>query len=131
MTQDRRRDMRYTIYSDKIQVSALISQKIHCVKDISAGGLAIEYNPVTDEPLESETIDIIATDCDRSCLPKIVCKTVYDIPTVMLGRSFSGGVMRIRGLKFIALTKDQENKLEILLRRFFDHSANNNSSQCR
>ena len=131
MTQDRRRDRRYTIDSDKIQVSVLPSQKTHFIKDIGAGGLAIEYNPVTDEPFESETIDIIAIDCDRSCLPKIVCKTVYDIPTVMLGRSFSGGAMRIRGLKFIELTKEQENELEILLRRFFDHSANNNSSQWR
>ena len=130
MRQDRRRDKRYTIDSDKIQV-LLFSQKTHCIKDIGASGLAIEYNPVTDEPLESETIDIIATDCDRSCLPKIVCKTVYDIPTVMQGRSFSGGAMRIRGLKFIELTKDQENELEILLRCCFEHSTENNSSQRR
>jgi hypothetical protein len=127
--QDRRRDRRYAIDSDKIQVSVLLSQKIHSIKDISAGGLAVEYSPVTDELFESETIDIIELDCDRSCLPKIECKTVYDIPTVMQGRSFSGGLMRIRGLKFIELTKDQENELEILLRRCFDHSANNNSSQ--
>jgi hypothetical protein len=106
----------------------LLSQKTHCIKDIGAGGLAIEYNPVTDEPLESETMDIMAIDCDRLCLPKIVYKTVYDIPTVMQGRFFSGGVMRIRGLKFIELTKDQENELEILFRRCFDHSVNNNSS---
>ena len=123
MTQDRRRDLRYTIDSDKIQVSVLLSQKTHCIKDIGAGGLAIEYNPVTDEPLESETIDIIATDCDRSCLPKIVCKTVYDIPTIMQGRSFSGGVMRIRGLKFVELTKEQEEKLDSLLKRCFDSSV--------
>ena len=129
MTQDRRRDRRYTIDFDKIQVSVLLGQKSHGIKDISAGGLAIEYSPVTDEPFESETIDIIAIDCDRSCLPKMVCKTVYDIPTVMLGRSFSGGAMRIRGLKFIELTKDQENGLEILLRRCFDNSTKNNSSQ--
>ena len=121
MTQDRRRDRRYTIDSEKIKVSVLLSQKTHSIKDIGAGGLAIEYNPVTDEPLESEIIDIIAIDCDLCCLPKIVCKTVYDIPTVMQGRSFSGGVMRIRGLKFIELTKEQENGLEILLRRCFDH----------
>jgi hypothetical protein len=127
--QDRRRDRRYTIDSDKIQVSVLLSQKTHCVKDIGAGGLAIEYNPATDEPFESETIDIVAIDCDRSYLPKIGCKTVYDIPTLVEGRSFSGGVMRIRGLKFIELTKDQENELEILLRRCFDHSTKNNSSQ--
>ena len=122
MIQDRRKDQRYTNDSDKMQVSVLITQRTHCIKDISAGGLAIEYNPVTDEPLESETIDIIAIDCDRFCLPKIVCKTVYEIPTVMLGRSFSGGVMRIRGLKFIELTKEQEEKLDILLNRCFDRS---------
>ena len=68
MTQDRRRDQRYTVDFDKIQVSVLLSQKTHCIKDIGAGGLAIEYSPVTDEPLESETIDIIAIDRDRFCL---------------------------------------------------------------
>ncbi len=123
MTQDRRRERRYTIDSDKIQVSVLLGQKTHTIKDIGAGGLAIEYSPAADEPLESETIDIIAIDCDRSCLPKIVCKTVYDIPTLMQGRSFSGGAMRIRGLKFIELTKEQEDELDILLKRCFDHSA--------
>jgi len=122
VTQDRRKDRRYPIDSDKIQVSVLLSQKTHSIKDISAGGLAIEYSPVTDEPLESETIDIIVTDRNRLCLPKIVCKTVYDIPTVMQGRSFSGGLMRIRGLKFIAFTKEQEEKLDILLNRCFDRS---------
>jgi len=120
VTQDRRRDRRYTIDSDKIKVSVLLSQKTYSIKDIGAGGLAIEYNPVTDEFFESETTDIIATDCDRFCLPRIVCKTVYDIPTVMLGRSFSGGVMRIRGLKFVELTNEQEDKLDILLKRCFD-----------
>ena len=120
MTQDRRRDRRYTIDSEKIQVSVLLGQKSHGIKDISAGGLAIEYSPVADEPLEPETVDIIAIDCDRSCLPKIVCKTVYDISTVMLGRFFSGGAMRIRGLKFIELTKEQEDKLDILLNGCFD-----------
>ena len=122
MIQDRRRDRRYTIDSDKIQVSVLLSQKTHCVKDIGAGGLAIEYNPATDEPFESETIDIVAIDCDRSYLPKIGCKTVYDIPTLVEGRSFSGGVMRIRGLKFIELTKEQEEKLDILLNKCLDRS---------
>ena len=120
MTQDRRRGRRYTIDSDKIQFSVLLGQKSHGIKDISAGGLSIEYSPVADEPLEPETVDIIAIDCDRSCLPKIVCKTVYDIPTVMQGRSFSGGAMRIRGLKFIELTKEQEDKLDILLNGCFD-----------
>jgi hypothetical protein len=38
----------------------------------------------------------------------------------MHGRSFSGGVMRLRGLKFVKLTKEQEDKLDILLERFFD-----------
>jgi hypothetical protein len=41
----------------------------------------------------------------------------------MHGRSFKGGAMRIRGLKFVELTKEQEEKLDIVLNSCFDRSA--------
>ena len=122
MEQDRRSDRRCNIDSDEIQVSVLSSRKIHFVKDISKGGLAIEYSPAEDKLAESELVDIIAIDFDRFYLPKIACKTVYDIATLMHGRSFTGGEMRIRGLKFVELAKEQDEKLDDLLRRCFERS---------
>jgi hypothetical protein len=123
MTPERRRSKRCTIDSDEVHVSALPNQRIYSVKDISKGGLAIEYSPVRGEPLKSESVDIIAADYNRFYLPKVACKTVYDIPTLMQGKSFRGGERRIRGLKFIELTKEQEDDLDVLLKRCFDRSA--------
>ena len=123
MPKERRGSPRCAIDSDEVQVSVSASRKTYSVKDISKGGLAIEYSPVADEPFESESVDIIAMDYDRFYLPKIVCKTVYDISTLMEGGSFKGGVRRIRGLKFVELTKAQEDELDILLKHCFDRST--------
>ena len=122
MQTERRKTNRCTAHLDEIQVSVYPIPKIYPIKDISKGGLAFEYSPVADEPLESEAIDIIAVDYDRFYLPQIACKTVYDIATLMEGQLFSGGERRIRGLKFVELTKEQEDKLDILLKRCFDCS---------
>jgi hypothetical protein len=80
--------------------------------------LGFEYVPVENEWLESESVDIIAIDFDQFYLTKIACKTVYDISTLMHGKSFTGGAMRLRGLEFVELTKEQEDKLDILLDRY-------------
>ena len=115
--------MRSAIDTDEVQFSVSASRKTYSVKDISKGGLAIEYSPVVDEPFESESIDIVAMDYDRFYLPKIACETVYDIPTLIQDRSFRGGERRIRGLKFVELNIEQEDDLDILLKRCFDRSA--------
>ena len=75
------------------------------------------------EPFKSESIDIIAADYNRFYLPKVACETVYDIQTLMEGKSFRGGERRIRGLKFVDLTQEQEDKLDILLKRCFARPA--------
>lgn len=123
MPADRRASKRCEIQFEEIQIAIHNNRKLYPVKDISTGGLAIEYSPVTEEPFESEAIDISAADYNRFYLPNIACKTVYDIATLMEGRSFRGADMRIRGLKFIELTKEQEEKLAILLKRFFESTA--------
>ena len=116
MSAERRASIRYEIQFEEVQIAIHPNRKLYPIKDISTGGLAIEYSPATDEPFESEAIDISAIDYDRFYLPKIACKTVYDIPTLMEDRSFRGGAMRIRGLEFIALTKKQEDVLDTLLK---------------
>jgi hypothetical protein len=131
MTPERRRAKRCTIDSYEVHVSVIPSRKIYSVKDISKGGLAIEYSPVKGEALKSESVDIIATDYDRFYLPKVACKTVYDIQTLMQGESFRGGERRIRGLKFVELFQKQQDELDILLKRCFDRSAQSNHREGR
>jgi hypothetical protein len=120
MTAERRLTDRCRAHLDQIQVSIHPNQNLYSVKNISKAGLAIEYRPIKDEVFESETIDIIAVDYDRFYLPDIACKTVYDIATLMEGQLFSGGERRIRGLKFVGLTKEQEDRLDHLLELCFD-----------
>ena len=122
MPADRRASDRCEIQFEEIQIAIHSRRELYPVKDISTGGLAIEYSPGTDGPFESEAIDISAADYDRFYLPNIACKTVYDISTLMEGRSFRGAAMRICGLKFVELTKAQEDELDILLKRCFDRS---------
>jgi hypothetical protein len=120
MTAEHRSTNRCKVHLDQIQVPIHPSQKLYPVKNISKAGLAIECNPLKDDPFESETIDIIAVDYDRFYLPNIACKTVYDIATLMEGQLFSGGERRIHGLKFVELTKEQEDRLDHLLKFCFD-----------
>jgi hypothetical protein len=119
---DKREYERCKIQHEEIQAAIHPSRKFYPIKDISAGGLAIEYSPSKELLFESETIDIITINKDQLSLLKIACKTVYDIPTLMHGKSFKGGAMRIRGLKFVELTKEQQDKLDILLKRCFECS---------
>ena len=71
------------------------------------------------ELFEVEEIDIIAMAHEQYYLPKIAYKTVYDIAILMHDRSFKGGEMRLRGLNFVELTKEQEDKLDIMLDRCY------------
>ena len=123
MPLERRKTNRCRVHFDEIQVSIYSSQKFYPIKDISKGGLAIEYSPVADKSLKLEKIDILAIDYDQFHLQQITCKTVYDIATLMERQSFTGGERRIRGLKFVELTKELEEKLDSLLKRCFDSSA--------
>ena len=77
----------------------------------------VEYSPEANEPAEMETIDIIAMDYDRVYLQKVSCETVYDTLTLMEGRAFSGSALRIRGLKFVELTREHEDALSLLIFR--------------
>jgi hypothetical protein len=121
--QEQRGSERCTIGSDEVQVSVSTSPKIYSVNNISKGGLAIEYNPLADEPFETKSIDIIAVGYGRIYMKKIASETVYDHQTLMHNNSFSGGVRRIRGLKFVELTEEQEDKLETLLKSCFKSPA--------
>jgi len=123
MKTERRKFRRLTTGSETVQAAAAGSGKKFSVKDIGKGGLMVEYIPVANEPFETENIDIIAMDYDRVYLPEISCETVYDILTLVQDTSFSGGTLRLRGLKFVELTRKQEEALNILI----DHCRNSMS----
>ncbi len=122
MTLERRRDRRCAIDSGEAHVVVLSGRRSFPVKDVSKGGLSIEYSPVADEPFETESVEIIEGDCHGISLSKIACQTVYDIETLIHDRSFKGSAMRMRGLQFVELTKEKEDELVILMKRCFDRN---------
>ena len=83
----------------------------------------IEYVPTEKDQLDTEVIDIIAKGCFGFNVNKIHCKTIYDIATLMEGQAYSGGKMRLRGVKFVKLNHDQEKEMKSLLKNCFDAST--------
>ena len=123
MKSERRSFERFEIQLDEIQVMTEPGSHKLRAKDISKGGMALEYIPLENEPLDLESVDIISRDHRDIFLHKINCMTIYDIETLMEGQTYSGGRRRTRGIKFIALSKEQEENLDMLMKRCFESSA--------
>ena len=123
MKSERRSSERFEIQLDEIQVMTEPSLHKPRVKDISKEGLALEYYPLESEPLDFVSVDIVSRDNRDIFLHKINCKTIYDIETMMEGQTYTGGKKRTRGIKFIKLTNEQEENLDMLMKRCFENSA--------
>ena len=115
MKPERRQHRRCPIELDEIQVMVPGDPVTCTAKDISRKGVKIEYSPSAGKFIETEFIDILSKKYDLIYLSKIACETVYDIPTLMQNSYFKGGERRIRGMKFVSLTPEQEDRLEILI----------------
>ena len=123
MKSERRSTARYTIQSDEIVAMTEASFQKLRAKDISKGGMALEYTPQENEPLVVESVSIASRDHRIIFLSEINYKIIYDIETLMEGQTYSGGKRRTRGIKFIELSKEQEENLGILMKRCFENSA--------
>jgi hypothetical protein len=85
------------------------------VKDLSLGGLMVEYNPDADESLKTDLLDVVAHLHSQVYLPGVNCRTIYDILGLAENKSFRGETVRYRGLEFVELTKSQEESLRIII----------------
>jgi hypothetical protein len=128
MEKENRKYRRFCVEQDRVQVSVSDTQKFLTVRDVSRGGIKLEYNPRANGIMESEMIDIIAMNHYRIFVPKMSCETVYDLPTLMQDSSFRGREVRIRGLKFLDLTEEQENGLKQLIDKLIEHYSNTSAS---
>ena len=123
MRSERRSSERYEIQLDEIQVMTEPSSHKLRAKDISKGGMALEYIPLENEPLDIVSVDIASIDHRDIALHKTNCMIIYDFETLMEGQRYSGGRRRICGIKFIELSKEQEENLNLLLRVCFESPA--------
>lgn len=118
MKDERRKFTRYLFQDCKHQVFSHGQKIVGRLKDISKGGLAFQYTPIEDEKLDSKSINITAKSTHRFDLFDIACRITYDVFALEEARSFTGTERRQSGIKFVGLTENQQNKLELLLKNY-------------
>ena len=113
MKHERRKFARYIIRADELKVFSNDLKIVGSVRDLSKGGLAFQYTPITGRKAETKDINIVAKD--RVFLVYVDCRTIYDLPVPEQGAGFKGAERRQRGIKFLRLTESRQNQLHLLL----------------
>ena len=115
MRKDKRQHHRHTITNESLFIASLNSGKFASVRNISINGLAFEHFLGPEAPTDWTSIDVFMGGRDRLYLPKIKCRVVYDIAELSENSTFSGTAIRVCGLQFGSLKKEQKQKLVKLL----------------
>ena len=118
MEAERRQQRRRSVPDDRIEIFSRDSKIIGKLNNISQGGLAFQYSPVEGQKAESETIDIMAKGPDPFYLPAVACRTMYDISALAEDRTFTGASLRLSGVKFVRLNKEQTRKLALFIKKY-------------
>ena len=115
---ERRQHQRYRVREGEYEVFSRDSNITGKLENISRGGLAFHYSPVEGCRAESETIDIMARNSDPFFLPSVVCRTRYDINVLAEDRTFTGAAVRLTGVQFFRLNKEQDEKLKLFIKKY-------------
>ena len=118
MEAERRQHPRYRVREGKFEVFSRDSKIIGKLHNISEGGLAFQYTPAGGEKAKSETIDIKAKSPYPFFLPSVACRAMYDITALAEDQSFTGAAIRLCGVKFVRLNKDQKQKLVLFIKKY-------------
>ena len=92
---------------------------IATIRDISEGGIKLQYVPIEEKEPSWSKINIFSAVCDRIYMTDVKCRPVYDFTTLMEGGTYTGMNVRMSGLCFRDLTESQETAL----RRFLKYCA--------
>ncbi|BBO92659.1 hypothetical protein [Desulfosarcina ovata] len=125
MRSDRRQHRRFDTNPETVKTVIVSHRKQFSVRDISLGGMMVEYVPGANERFDTLSIDVIATAHDQVYLRNINCRTVYDILALAENKAFSGETIRRRGLKFTGLTRNQTHTLKRIIDRLRIDSPDN------
>ena len=115
MGNERRRYPRHANTSESLFITSLNSGKTATVRNINMTGLAMEHFAGEGDRTDWRSIDIFMGGREPLYLPRIRCRLIYDIGELSENITFSGASVRVCGLQFEALSKDQEDKLLRLL----------------
>jgi hypothetical protein len=90
--------------------------KVGRIKDISIGGLVIEYLTDDDSVTGNSRVDIFIRE-EEFFLSKLPCKIVYDVPIESFANPQASGLIRKRcGVQFNRLTSRLRKRLEGFLK---------------
>ena len=115
---ERRQHPRYPVRDGEFEVFSRDSKITGKLNNISQGGLAFQYSPVEGRKAESETIDIMAKSPDPFFLPSVACRTMYDVSVLAEDQTFTGAALRLSGVQFVRLNKEQTQKLTLFIRKY-------------
>ena len=112
---ERRKFDRFPVPRNQCYVFDHDSTEMAEIKDIGKGGVKLEYAPVANMKTGWKIIDIFTQDYKQFYLLEIPCQLIYNTISLAEDYTFSGSKVRIAGLKFETLSKEQTKKLEALL----------------
>jgi hypothetical protein len=115
---ERRQFTRYPVPDNEFFVYSHDSNTMVTIRDISQGGLKIEYFQAASDPSNWKLIDLFVDDRRRFHLSGIPCNTVYDISMLAENHTFSGSPSRLAGLKYEILSERQKTRVQALLDNF-------------
>ena len=98
--------------------------------NIGQKGLALRYTPKPGNTAEFKLIDILGTGAERWHLPEVACERAYDISVLAENQNFSGSETRLCGLQFIRLTREQKERLAMLLEQCDPGTENTILTHC-
>jgi hypothetical protein len=121
MDAEKRKEIRYPVQENIIAALQNGGTTVGKVRDVSKGGLSLEYIIYDDESNAKSKGRDIFIFVNGFSIRRVPCRVVYDIPVPMPESDdlFITHLMTMRcGVKFEALSGEQKEKLEYLLQTY-------------
>lgn len=116
METERRKFTRFLVPENVYAALGPSFSKVGRIKDISIGGLALEYLTDGASALENSHVDIFIRE-EKFFLSKLPCKIVYDAPIEPSSDPQASGLTHKRcGVQFYRLTNGLKKRLEGFLK---------------
>ena len=115
MKRQRRKYPRQRLAGNTFFVLDQCSTKLAMLSDLGAGGMQLSYSPGEAIGHQWTSVNIVTRARPQVLISGLVCKTIYDVASLMENGSFSGADIRICGIRFDSLTYAQKQSLDMLL----------------
>ena len=117
MRNERRRHVRFRAQENAYAALGRKYSRVGKIRDISIGGLALEYIAGEGSPLETSQIDIFLTE-NNFQIYNLSCKVVYDVVVYVprVKSQFSDLLLTRRcGIRFGALSVSNRRRLRVFI----------------